>query len=51
MRVGVCFAAMMPAMRDTERTSPFLLEAERMRERAVGFEKWTVPVAMAVRMV
>ena len=41
----------MPAMREVDRTSPFLLLFERMRRRGVGFVKDTVPMAMAVRVV
>ena len=51
IRSGHFFAAMIPAMRDTLSTSPFLSELLRMRDRGVGFEKYTVPIAMAVRTV
>lgn len=42
---------MMPAMRETERTSPFLSAAARIAGRVVGEEKCRVARAVAVRAV
>ena len=44
-------AAIMPAMRETARTSPFFKDAEEIRLSGVGLLKYTVPTAMAVRTV
>ena len=41
----------MPAIRATARTSPFLSAFVRISGRAVGFEKCSVQVAIAVRVV
>lgn len=48
---GHFFAAMMPAIRDVPRTSPFFKLFERINWRGVGLVKYTVPTAMAVRVV
>jgi len=44
-------AAMMPAMRETERTSPFFSAAVLMRRKVSGDEKRARPTAMARRVV
>jgi hypothetical protein len=42
---------MIPAIRATPRTSPFFSWLERIRGRAVGFEKRIEQMATAVRLV
>lgn len=51
MSLLVSFAPIMPAMRATPRTSPFLTREARMREAGVGLEKRIVLMAMARREV
>lgn len=51
IRSGVRFAAMIPAIRATASTSPFLSWLARIRGIAVGVEKETLQTAVARREV
>lgn len=51
MRSGVFLAAMIPAMRATPSTSPFVARFERIKDSVDALEKTILQVAVAVREV